>query len=129
MEMNLTVTVICYTYFPMYLKIKQIQKSQISVTVTKGVKTGKNDSNRGLKKGDLTFPRGDLTFLEPVLSQNPLEFDKGKFHLKSLFLHVYAQYPLRFYVKSPLRNVKSLIFDLQNPPYGLQIPHSIQGDL
>lgn len=78
MEMNLTVTVICYTYLFKYLKIRQMQKSQISVTVTKGVKTGKNDSNRGLKKGDLTFPRGDLTFLEPVLSQNPLEFEEEK---------------------------------------------------
>ncbi len=106
-----------------------MQKCQILVTVTKGIKTGKNDSNRGLKKGDLTFPRGDLTFLEPVLSQNPLEFDKGKFHLKSPFLHVYAQNPLRFYVKSPLRNVKSLIFEPQNAPNGPQLPLSRQDDL
>ena len=106
-----------------------MQKSQISVTVTKGVKTGKNDSNRGLKKGDLTFPRGDLTFLEPILSQNPLEFDKGKFHLKSPFLHVYARNPLRFYVKSSLRNVKSLIFEPQNAPNDPQLPLSRQDDL
>jgi hypothetical protein len=106
-----------------------MQKSQISVTVTKGVKTGKNDSNRGLKKSDLTFPRGDLTFLEPVLSQNPLEFEKGKFHLKSPFLHVYAQNPLRFYIKSPLRNVKSLIFEPQNAPREQKKNDSRQSDL
>ena len=56
------------------------------------------------------------------LRQNPLEFDKGKFHLKSPFLHVYAQNPLRFYVKSPLRNVKSLIFEPKNVPNGPQLP-------
>jgi hypothetical protein len=58
-----------------------------------------------------------------------LEFDKVKFYQKSPFLHVYAQNPLRFYVKSPLRNVKSLIFEPKNVPNAPQLPLSRQDDL